>query len=214
MMRPLVTDKMMKGCSSEFKVLFISTCKEKLNELEYLNPVVELVKNSLKGKNYEMKIINYKELKDFGKNNLNNADLIVITGTALKDFDYFKYLDSFSVIKYIKTKKIGICAGAQILALVNGIKLKKLDKALIDVVYSNDKKYYFLTNYLIESESIKKNELNFNKEDIEIEEMEVNSKKYIIYFKSDNLMLFFYHPEVLNQEEFIKKLKAFIKIKE
>ncbi len=200
MMKPLVADKMMKGCSSELKILFISTCKEKLSELEYLNPIVELVKEGLKDNKTKIEIINYKDLEKYDKSYLNLFDLIVITGTALKDFDYFNYIKEFNKIKDVKAKKIGICAGAQILSLIYGIELKKLDKPLIEVVYSNEKKYYFLTNYLIDSNITK------NKE-VEFEEIEINSKKYVAYLNNEDLILYTYHPEVLNRKEFIEKLK-------
>jgi hypothetical protein len=181
MMKPLVADKMMKGCSSEVKILFISTCKEKLSDFEYLMPVIELVKQSLQEKgceSYKIKVLNYREIKKLEKKDLESFNLIVITGTALKDFDYLNYLDDFKILKESKPKKIGICAGAQILAFVYGIKLEKLKNPLIGVFYINGKKHFFLTNFLLNKESV----LNFVKKNggfLRI--MLVNSKEFVFY---------------------------------
>jgi len=84
-------------------ILIISTCKEKLSELEFVRPIENTVKNFVT-KHYE----------ELSQEDIDSADRIILTGTALKDFDYLEH--DFSWL--LKTDKpvLGICAGMQIIA--------------------------------------------------------------------------------------------------
>ncbi len=98
--------------------LIISTCKEKLSELEFVLPIQRIAGKSV--------------VKHYAK--INNKDIaaakkIIITGTALADFEYLKY--EFSWLKNVKVPVLGICAGMQIIAKEFGIPL--IDKTTIGV---------------------------------------------------------------------------------
>ncbi len=102
-------------------MILLSTCREKLSEEEFVNPVARIV-----GK---CKIVHYKEKLDIKK-----SDRLIICGTALNDNDYLENLKKFSFLKNIEIPVLGICSGMQILCLINGSKLsKKTEIGLIDI---------------------------------------------------------------------------------
>ena len=91
-------------------ILIISMCKEPLSELEFIEPLKALVSNS--------KVVHYTQLqvKDIAL-----AEKIIISGTALADFDYLE--TDFSWISKLHKPLLGICAGAQVIAKVFGWEL-------------------------------------------------------------------------------------------
>ena len=99
-------------------ILIISTCKEKLSELEFVLPIQNIVGKSV--------VKSYEEITD---KDISAAKKIILTGTALKDFEYLKH--DFSWLKKVKVPVLGICAGMQIIAKELGIKL--VDKTNIGV---------------------------------------------------------------------------------
>ena len=64
-------------------IILISLCREKLHELEFVNPIAEIVRAETR----DFEIVNYKatSLKDIEK-----ADKIIICGTSLKDNEFLK----------------------------------------------------------------------------------------------------------------------------
>ena len=88
------------------KTLIISTCKEKLHDLEFTKPI----ENILRGGGAEFKKVNY--LQEFSTEEFTH---IIITGTSLQDNDYLNHLNKFEFIKNTKHKILGICAGMQII---------------------------------------------------------------------------------------------------
>lgn len=93
-------------------ILVISTCKEKLSEQEFILPLQNIVKNSV--------VKHYKKLTE---RDLRNADKIIISGTAIQDFEYLE--QDFSWLKNFDKPVIGICAGMQIIVKEFGLKLIK-----------------------------------------------------------------------------------------
>lgn len=83
-------------------ILIVSMCKEKLSELEFVKPLTKFTGYTLR---------HYSEIK---KLDIARADKIIITGTALKDFDYLQ--GNFSWIKTCNKPILGICAGMQVIA--------------------------------------------------------------------------------------------------
>ena len=84
-------------------ILIVSMCKEKLSEKEFILPLVRLAGA------YTLR--HYSEIR---KLDIARADKIIISGTALKDFDYLQ--GNFSWIKTCRKPILGICAGMQVIA--------------------------------------------------------------------------------------------------
>ncbi|MBS3099613.1 hypothetical protein J4463_00140, partial [Candidatus Pacearchaeota archaeon] len=102
-------------------IILISLCREKLHELEFVNPIADIIKSE--GTGFE--IINYK---DISLENIEKADKIIICGTSLADFEYLKDIKKFSWIESCEKPILGICAGVQIIALVFNSKLKEMQE--------------------------------------------------------------------------------------
>lgn len=94
-------------------ILIISTCKEKLHELEFVKPVEDILKKN------KMPFFtrNYREVSE---SDVERCLKIIICGTSLKDFDYFNNINSFSWLKNFEKPVLGICAGMQILVAIYG----------------------------------------------------------------------------------------------
>lgn len=101
----------------ETKEILIINLNQKNNELyklEYINPIINIIKETTLVKENQIKIINYIDLKE---TTTNNYKKIIIAGTSLKEFEYLNHLNKFQWIKNLKENQslIGICAGCQII---------------------------------------------------------------------------------------------------
>ena len=163
-------------------ILVINLNKYKLHDLEFINPVTDLLDN--------YKVVHYKNLK---QGDLEKADKVIIAGTSLKDNDYLEEIEKFYWIKNFRKPILGICAGMQILALVNGAKLKKAEEIgqteikLLkkDFLIKNISKVYSLHQFSI---SLPK---GFQK----IAESKISMQA----IKKENHYGLLFHPEVLNK---------------
>ena len=164
-------------------ILIINLNKYKLHDLEFIKPITDLLENC--------KLIHYKNLK---KEDLEKAEKIIIAGTSLKDDEYLKNIKNFSWIKDCKKPILGICAGMQILALIDGAKLKKAKEIgqteikilKKDSLIDGAEKVYSLHQFSV---TLPK---NF--------ELIARSKKSIQVIKKDNHYGLLFHPEVFNKE--------------
>ena len=163
-------------------ILVINLNKYKLHDLEFIKPILDLLD--------DYKIVHYKNLK---QEDLEKADKVIIAGTSLKDNDYLEEIEKFYWIKNFKKPILGICAGMQILALINGAKLKKAKEIgqteikilKQDSLIKNINKVYSLHQFSI---SLPK---GFQKI--------AESKISIQVIKKDNHYGLLFHPEVLNK---------------
>lgn len=162
-------------------ILIISTCREKLSELEFVKPIESIVKNC-----------KIRHCRNLTPDDIKTADKIIITGTALKDFDYLK--QDFSWLKEIKKPVLGICAGMQIIAKVFGFPLEDFmmigkhpaEVAVENKLVNGDFFAYFLHtktgfgNFKVLAES--------------------NEKPCLIRHPEKEIYACSFHPEVLNPE--------------
>jgi len=120
------------------EVLIISTCRYRLSEEEFVRPLREIAENL----GYRVEVKSYRE-----KTSIKRFK-VIISGTALRDFDYLNYTQNFKWINEFDRKIFGICAGAQIISLALGCPL--VNNKLIgiyDVEILGEKcKAYFLTS--------------------------------------------------------------------
>lgn len=170
------------------EILIINICKHKLHFDEFIRPIYDICKQITTN----IKIINYLELKE---ESIDKYNKIIISGTALKDFDYLENLDKFSWIKTTKKSILGICAGAQIIAKIfsseivkeEEIGMQKLEIVKIDKILKNIKidQIYSLHNCYF----------NIPKDFILIAKT-----KHPQIIKKENIYGCLFHPEARNKE--------------
>ena len=172
-------------------ILIISVCADKLSRAEFVRPIQEILKKD--GIKFFTK--HYNELYE---EDLNDAEKIIICGTALQDFQYLKDIGKFSWVKSCKKPILGICAGMQIFGKIFGCEV--YDKAIIgqeeikitqknDLIEEEDPFYsYFLNNKTIKLTK-----------DFEVL-ARGNEIEAVIKHKSKRVYGCLFHPEVMNSE--------------
>ena len=173
------------------KILIISTCKEKLHELEFVKPIEKILSQN----NMNFTTINYQNLS---QNYLNNYDKIIITGTSFKDNEFLEDLKKFSWINNLNKPILGICAGMHLIGLT--FKGKLIDLKEIGEKRINFKKEFLGLDkkqsvYLLHGKQINFEKLNV----FEIFSQRVDSI-YAVKHKSKEIYGISFHPEVKNPE--------------
>ncbi|MBT4334759.1 hypothetical protein HOD61_02995 [archaeon] len=165
-------------------ILIISTCSERLNEFEFVQPVAKIV-----GKG--SKIIHYSKLK---KKDILAAEKVIICGTALNDNEYLNGLDKFEWITEFSKPLLGICSGMQILGLKFGAKL--VSKEEIGTISVEVKVINKLFSKDFEAYGLHGNSLS------KLGEFDVlaKSKKSVQAIKRENMYGIMFHPEVRNED--------------
>jgi len=92
-------------------ILIISTCKEKLSEIEFVKPIENIVGKCVT-----------KHFTEVTPEDVGQASKIIIAGTALKDFDYLE--GNFDWLKNTNKPILGICAGMQLIAQAHNIPVE------------------------------------------------------------------------------------------
>lgn len=171
-------------------VLIISTCFFEFHELEFVRPIKNICENI----GWNVKIVNFE---NFDKEDIEDIDKIIISGTALKDDEYFDYAENFGfLLKEFKSGILGICAGAQILGgYYNGDLIENCEIGLINNIEktNNDeilenvdlKEVYSLHNFAISN--IKEAKI-------------IAENKNIQIFKAEKNYGILFHPEVRNKK--------------
>ncbi len=126
-------------------ILVVNVCKERLHYYEFVRPILDI----LKGVGEEFFVRHYYKIK---KGDLSNCDKIIICGTSLKDNKFLEDIGYFGFLRNFDKPVFGICAGMQILGLVDNLKKQVVN---LDIKNSFDdvlKKKFFLKNNLSGSE--------------------------------------------------------------
>ncbi len=182
-------------------VLVISTCKEKLHELEFVKPLETILIN-------EKIEYSTKHYLKINKEDLISCSKIIVCGTSLKDNEFCKKenFKSFEWIKRFDRPLLGICAGMQIMGLIFEGELKKgteigffKESFTSDFLsLKGDAEVYHLHNNYLNHDSL-----------VEFKVFSKNKKEIVqaIKHKSKSFYGVLFHPEVRNKNlilEFVK----------
>ena len=177
-------------------ILLISTCKEKLHELEFVKPIEKILKEN----NKKFFTKHYSKLN--WKGDLANADKIIICGTSLKDNEFLRHIQLFTWVTQIQKPVLGICAGMQIISLLFGVKIK--EKTEIGFYKENFKKEFLGLKGEHEVYHLHNNYIILPKD---FEKFTTSKIPQAIKHKTKNIFGVLFHPEVRNKkiiENFIK----------
>jgi GMP synthase-like glutamine amidotransferase len=99
-------------------MLLVDLCYEKdsLSRYEFVFPIAKAVQST--GSRYQIK--HFSELK---VHKIEDADRIILCGTALKDNVYAERIEKFSWMRTFERPILGICAGMQVMASAFGGKI-------------------------------------------------------------------------------------------
>jgi len=172
------------------RVLIVSTCRYRLSEYEFVTPLIQICRKS----GAEVEVARYDSLRNVDPGRYSHA---VISGTALKDFDYLNYVEDFEPLLEEGIPVLGICAGAQVIALYYGSKLEDLviiGRHPIHVVRENPllpsgttHAYFLLSKVIVPTRKL-----------IELGRTGEATSLYKVEGRETYGALF--HPEVLNRE--------------
>lgn len=177
-------------------ILIISTCKEKLHELEFVKPI----KNILINNKTKFKITHYSKLN---QSIIKKTSKIIICGTSLADNQFIKNINSFNFIKTYNKPILGICAGMHIIGLIYEGRLKKekqigpIDVEFIEPFLSMQGKYQVYALHGLYTEFNNKDFITYS----------YHSCPQAVKHKSKEIYGVLFHPEVRNKkliEEFVK----------
>lgn len=171
-------------------ILIIDTSYEKnsLFKDEFCMPIANIIQQ-IPNTKYEIK--HFSEKINFKKYNK-----IIISGSALKDFEYLNYLNKFEFIKTTNTPILGICAGMQIIAKIYGANLKKCKEIEITKTITTKQ------NKLFEGEFDTYSIHNYSTYCPKEFNIIAKSKKGIhaIKHKEKEIYGVLFHPEIKNKE--------------
>jgi GMP synthase-like glutamine amidotransferase len=176
-------------------ILLISTCKEKLHELEFVKPIEKILReNKIKFFTTHYSKLTNKDLK--------KASKVIICGTSLQDNKFLREVKKFEFIKTTDKPILGICAGMQIISLLFGAKLKR--KTEIGF-YQEDFPKEFLS--LKNKHEVYHLHNNYTTLPKQFNKFTIGKIPQAIKHKTKNIFGVLFHPEVRNKkliEEFIK----------
>lgn len=182
--------------------LVVDLChiKNSLSKNEFVLPIANIIKNFGK----DVLIRHYTEIN---REEIENAEQIILCGTALKDNEFSENLEKFYWLKNTDKKILGICAGMQIIGMVYGSKkilakeigMRKIEVCKENKLLTSNIEVYELHNYG-----------NSPSEDFEIlakSEICIQAIKH----KNNEIYGIMFHPEVRQKnviENFLKLKNA------
>jgi GMP synthase-like glutamine amidotransferase len=166
-------------------ILIISTCKEKLHELEFVKPVEEIVSRGFITKHYS----------EISEEDLNEAEKVIICGTSLMDNQFIDDLGNFEWLKEFERPVLGICAGFQIIGLVFGGSVG--EKQEIGYYKENFIKDFFGLEGEQEVYHLHNNYVSFGDDFDEFTDSEISQA---VKHKEKEIYGCLFHPEVRNKE--------------
>ncbi len=192
-------------------ILLISTCKEKLHELEFVKPIEKILKEN----NKKFFTKHYSKLN--WKGDLAKVNKIIICGTSLKDNEFLRHIQLFTWLTQTQKLVLGICAGMQIISLVYELdrQVKELDikKNLNHVIKKKTEIGFYKENFKKEFLGLKgEHEVyhlhnNYIILPKDFEKFTISKIPQAIKHKTQNIFGVLFHPEVRNKkiiENFIK----------
>lgn len=177
-------------------ILLISTCKEKLHELEFVKPIEKILEEN------KIKFFT-KHYSKISERDLKKASKIIICGTGLQDNEISKHMNKFQWIKSFEKPILGICAGMQIISLIFGVQIKK--KTEIGFYKENFTKDFLGLKGEHEVYHLHNNYTNLPKD---FEKFTDSKIPQAIKHKAKNIYGVLFHPEVRNK----KLIKNFVNI--
>lgn len=171
-------------------ITVIETSKDKkgLHYLEFVKPVLDILKDE------KTEVMHYldipSDIKDSGR--------IIICGNGLQDSEFLNHLDRFSFLKGFKGSVLGICAGMQIISIVNGGKIVKKER----IGQFKAEAKVGAEDFLPEMDGKNIYELHNLSCSLPngFEKIAVNDKKELIAFRKGKVYGVLFHPEVMNKE--------------
>ena len=132
-------------------IIDVTSKDQPLLDQEFVQPLARIA-----GEFDDVRIMHYS---DPVEGSLDEAERILISGTALKDTNYLNELDRFQWLKSFERPVLGICAGMQIIGLIHDcMMIKSTEIGMIDVecvqenpLFRKDFKAYELHNLAIEA---------------------------------------------------------------
>ena len=94
-------------------ILIVNVCKEKLHYYEFVKPIEDIL--SREGVAFFTK--HYSEI---GRRDLSKAGKVIICGTSLRDNKFMEDIREFEWVRDFEKPLLGICAGMQIIGVING----------------------------------------------------------------------------------------------
>ncbi len=175
-------------------MILVVDMNQKENSLafsEFVEPIVSLAGNC--------EVRHYLNLpQDFSK-----YEKVILCGAPLKDVAYLDHLEKFQWLKTFKGKVLGICAGAQVIALVFGSSVKKCTEIGMTEIETLKENSLFSSKF----EAYELHNLSF--EPSENFEVLAKSEKcaQAIKHKKKEIYGVLFHPEVRNKEVIRKFLE-------
>lgn len=165
-------------------ILVIDTCKHKLHSAEFVRPITDLLDD-----------FTAKHFTELKKEDIEKADKIIISGTALKDNEAREHPEKFEWIKDFDRPLLGICMGMQLIGMMHGAEIYECREIGPTIIRMTEK------SPLIEKEEFEAYELHDFAIQLPKGFKEIaKSNKCLQAIRKKETYGIMFHPEVMNKE--------------